>query len=102
MKDQLPLFEGAQPDTSEIRLGGSAAGEQRAYSIGEQAYFLVRGGVKAVTHERKANGTVVRSHKFEIVGARRIDHEGEVADAIAAEAFEYLDQLADNGEDPED
>lgn len=99
MKDQLPLFEGAEPDTSEVRLGGSVAGEHRAYSIGEGAYFLVRAGVKAVTHERKSNGTLVRSHKFELVGARRIDHEGEIADALAPEAFEYLDSLTDDDND---
>lgn len=99
MDDQMPLFEGQEPDTSEVKLGGSAAGERRAYGIGEGAYFLVRAGVRAVTHERKKNGTLVRSHRFEIVGARRIDHEGEVADALASEAFEYLDSLADASED---
>lgn len=101
-REQLPLFEGFLPETSEIRLTGSTPGHHETFKIGQTVYFLVRGKVAGVNHERKGKDKVlVRSHKFEVLGAERVDAKERVTDALVAEAYEYLAAIAYDDDSPQ-
>ncbi len=91
---QLPLFEGFRPDLTEAKLTGQAFAAPEHMTIGEAVYYLVRGVVVGVNHERKGEARVlVRSHKVKLLDAQRVDAEGTVADALVADAAAYLASL---------
>lgn len=73
---QLPLFEGRQPDLTEVRFTGSTGGFGHAYRIGQRVYFLVAAEVVGVNHEEKGkHRDLVRSHKLDLHTAEPVSGE---------------------------
>lgn len=67
---QIPLFEGIQPDVSEVKISGKTGGKHRTYRIGRTVNLVVKGVVTGVNHERKGpDGVLVRTHKVELLAA---------------------------------
>lgn len=93
-------FEGMPARSSEVKIKASRvlAELDHKLKIGDPVYYLMRGEVTGVHHDRdkKDEDSLVRTHVVTVKGARRVDHEGEVADAIVADAALYLQSLEDN------
>jgi hypothetical protein len=100
MGEQIPLFEGFRPLANEVKLTGTVGqDESEVFRIGQKAYFLVRGECVGINHERRGkDATLVRSHKFDIIGLSRVDSEKIVSEALVTEAYNYLETLKDSDE----
>jgi hypothetical protein len=90
--DQLMLFEGFEVEAMTYKLGPKAVVENvDAVKVDDEVWFLVRGRVTGVNNERKGRAqTFTREQKVEVVGARRVDKDAAIADAIVDEAYQHL------------
>lgn len=94
-------FEGMEVEEFKYKLGGKAIAENvERIEVDDEVWFLVRGRCVGVNHERRGQeGTFTREQKITVIGARRVDKDTEIAEALIDEATQYLQDIADEHPD---
>lgn len=94
----LPSFEGNAVKKAAVRITRAGDGlsaalevEPRAYQIGEEVSFVLRGTVTQINHQQKdEDGPIVRTHTVTASGITEI--EPELAEKLLAAAAEELER----------